>query len=395
MLQTRRRTKSRRRIILGGVLIPILAGGSWWLFHLQRQPTAAQAAQATAAPASVADSGAKNARPRDAEKAVAAEPKKAEMTTPAAPGPNQPAAREDVVLVGIPTAADAAFHFKSDAPAPADPAPQSAPASQPAADPPTPRTAGDPRTGNAGIEQARALLGAGKSLEARDALSALLKRDLGDNEQNEARALLTRLADDTIFGRHSTPGDPLTDTYIVQSGDALAIIPRAYDVPYEALMLINGIKDASLLRAGQKLRVVHGPFNAKIYKSKFRLDVYLQDVYVRSFRVGLGKENGTPEGVWKVKNRLENPTYYPPASAEGKQIISPDDPNNPLGEHWIGLEGTEGEALGHEGYGIHGTIEPESIGKAVSMGCIRMHNEDVALLFKLLQPGKSTVTIYP
>ena len=133
----------------------------------------------------------------------------------------------------------------------------------------------------------------------------------------------------------------------------------------------------------------------KIYKSKFRMDVYLQDLYIRSFRVALGSENGTPEGVWRVKNRLENPTYYPPASATDKRIIAPDDPNNPLGKRWIGLEGIEGACVGHEGFGIHGTIEPDSIGKAVSLGCVRMHNEDVALLYKLLQPGKSQVTILP
>ena len=46
-------------------------------------------------------------------------------------------------------------------------------------------------------------------------------------------------------------------------------------------------------------------------------------------------------------------------------------------------------------YGIHGTIEPESIGKAVSLGCIRMHNDDVAALFRLMLPGRSTVTILP
>jgi lipoprotein-anchoring transpeptidase ErfK/SrfK len=125
------------------------------------------------------------------------------------------------------------------------------------------------------------------------------------------------------------------------------------------------------------------------------MDVYLGELYVRSYRVGLGTENGTPEGVWKVKDRLENPTYYPPASATDKRIIAPDDPNNPLGKRWIGLVGMEGDAVGHDGYGIHGTIDPDSIGKAVSLGCIRMHNEDVAFLYKLMTPGRSTVTILP
>lgn len=166
-------------------------------------------------------------------------------------------------------------------------------------------------------------------------------------------------------------------------------------MPYEILMTMNGIGDPRKVRAGQRLKIPRGPFHAKIHKSKFRLDVYLQDLYVRSYRVGLGTEGGTPEGVWKVKNRLKNPTYFPPASSEQKRIIPADDPSNPLGERWIGLEGVEGDAVGREGYGIHGTIEPESIGKAVSLGCIRMHNENVEFFYKLMLPGRSTITILP
>jgi hypothetical protein len=336
------------------------------MFHSTRTPTAATGAPATSPAPTVA------------------------KTEPAVE--TKLVAHEQVVVAGGPPGLDTAFHFKSDAAPEPTPAPQTAPASQPAL---PPRSSSETRTGHASIEQARSLLEAGKTLEAREALGGLLKHDLGENQQNEVRALLTRIADDTLFGRRSVTGDPLADTYVVQAGDALVNIARGYDVPYEVLMLANGIKDPGLLRAGQKLRVLRGPFHARIYKAAFRMDVYLQDVYVRSFRVGLGSDNGTPEGGWKVKNRLENPTYYPPASAGEKRIVAPDDPNNPLGERWIGLEGVAGHAVGHEGYGIHGTIEPESIGKAVSMGCIRMHNEDVAFLYKLLQPGKSTVTILP
>jgi len=109
-------------------------------------------------------------------------------------------------------------------------------------------------------------------------------------------------------------------------------------------MDVNGIKDARRIRAGQMIKVPNGPFNAKLSKSSFRMDIYLQDVYVRSYMVGLGKDGGTPTGQWKVQNKLSNPTYYPPASADGKRIVAPNDPKNPLGEHWIGLEGISGRA---------------------------------------------------
>ena len=197
------------------------------------------------------------------------------------------------------------------------------------------------------------------------------------------------------FSTRRLPNDPLIGTYTIQSGDALVHIAKNFDVPYEILMRINRIRNARNIRGDQTIKIVNGPFHGRIYKSAFRMDVYLQDTFVRSFPVGIGLDDATPEGTWKVKNRLSNPTYYPSPSAEEKRIIPADDPKNPLGEHWIGLEGVEGAALGRFGYGIHGTIKPESIGKQASLGCVRMHNDDVAFLFGLLKPGKSTVTILP
>ncbi len=366
-VSTRPRRRSRR--VFPFVLIPLLAGGTWWLYRARTQPPNTPATQ----PAVAVESPAPEAPPRPA------------ASQPAAPMPQtRLVAHEQVLIRG-----DEASPKSTP-----DPEPQRADeAHRP--DPVATRAASELRTGRTETEQARQLLESGKPTEARQALSALLRGELPEAEAAEVRTLLTRIADDTIFGQRVTAGDPLVDTYVVQDGDRLVNIARNYDVPYEVLLRINGMASASSLRASQKLKVIRGPFHARIIKSKFRLDVYLQDTYVRSFRVGLGSANGTPEGVWRVKNRLENPTYYPPASAPDKRIIPPDDPGNPLGEHWIGLEGVEGAAVGHEGYGIHGTIEPESIGKAVSMGCIRMHNEDIALLYKLLQPGKATVTVLP
>jgi lipoprotein-anchoring transpeptidase ErfK/SrfK len=235
----------------------------------------------------------------------------------------------------------------------------------------------------------------GDVIAARQELNRMLVISRDPAERAELRRHLTRISDATIFSEKPRADDPLTATYTIQPGDYLITIGKKFDVPHEVIMMINGIDDATRIRAGHKIKVPRGPFNVTIHTSDFRLDVYLQDLYVRSFPVALGAERGTPEGRWMVKERLPNPTYYPPASASDKRIIPPNDPTNPLGERWIGLEGIEGEALGRVGYGIHGTIEPESIGKAVSLGCIRMHNDDVAFLYRLLLPGRSTVTTLP
>ncbi|MBK9127008.1 MAG: L,D-transpeptidase family protein [Phycisphaerales bacterium] len=312
-------------------------------------------------------------------------------TPPSATSPPAPATQPALRPVAAPPAQPPA------ATQPVIPTPTvSSPPALPEPDPTAARARDETRSGNAQIEVARRQYDAGEMLAARSTLNALLAAGrLAPAEDREARALLTRIADETVFGRRAAPDDPLIDAYTVQPGDVLINIGKRNGVPAEAIMAMNGITDARRIRAGQKLKLPRQPFHARIVKSQFRLDVYLGDQYLRSYRVGLGAEGGTPEGVWRVKDRLANPTYYPSESSPHKRIIPPDDPNNPLGEYWIGLEGVDGGAVGQVGYGIHGTIEPESIGKAVSLGCVRMLNEDVAFLFKLMQPGKSTVTIVP
>jgi len=156
--------------------------------------------------------------------------------------------------------------------------------------------------------------------------------------------------------------------------------------------MINNIPNKNLIRVGMRLKVIHGPFHASIDKSKHLLHLYLQNVYLKSFPVALGTNGSTPTGRWRVDNHQVNPEWVNPRTHKRWHA---DDPDNPIGEYWIGLEGIEGAAVGQIGYGIHGTIEPETIGQNVSMGCVRLADKDIELIFKLLLPGHSRVTIYP
>ena len=73
--------------------------------------------------------------------------------------------------------------------------------------------------------------------------------------------------------------------------------------------------------------------------------------------------------------------------------MAADDIENPLGERWIGLVGTAGAAVGIERYGIHGTIEPESIRQSATLGCIRLFNEDVEFLYDLAVSQETVVVV--
>ena len=92
------------------------------------------------------------------------------------------------------------------------------------------------------------------------------------------------------------------------------------------------------------------------------------------YRVAVGKPSTpSPVGTFTIERRAANPTY----SHDGR--IVPPGPGNPVGTRWMGLS--------IKGYGIHGTNEPKSIGKAASHGCIRMAKADVEELFQLVAVG--------
>ena len=98
------------------------------------------------------------------------------------------------------------------------------------------------------------------------------------------------------------------------------------------------------------------------------------DRVLRLFDVAVGRPaSPTPEGEFHVVNRLTNPTWY----YAGK-IVGPGQ-SNPLGTRWLGLN--------IDGYGIHGTNVPSSIGKHASHGCVRMRNRDIEALFELVTVG--------
>ncbi len=240
------------------------------------------------------------------------------------------------------------------------------------------------------IESARQLSQSGNPVAARQKLSEAMNLAADTPSPVGLRAELVRLGEETVFSSRIFPDDPLVTEVVVQPGDSLDKIGKAHDITAALIARINGISNPNLIRTGQRVKVLKGPLHAKVTKGAFRLDIYLQDTFVQSFPVGLGAEDSTPTGQWRITEKLPNPKYYAP---RGGKNYEPDDPENPLGERWIGLEGVSGNAKGQMRYGIHGTIDPSSIGRSVSLGCIRLHNADVERVYEMLIPAKSTVEV--
>lgn len=240
------------------------------------------------------------------------------------------------------------------------------------------------------LAQARAARDRGDLLAARGDFSAALNRGLPPDVAPVVRQELAGLAERTLFSRAFGAGDPLIVRHHVASGETLARIAARCRVPEDFIAKLNGLNNKHHIRAGMVLRVVEGPFRVVVEKSAFRLDVYLKDTFIRSFSVGLGTNGSTPTGTWRVVGKLKNPSWNDPRT--GRRYAA-DDPTNPIGEHWIGLEGRTGDAVGKIGFGVHGTTDPGSIGHNASLGCVRMLPEDVAQVYEWLVEGHSTVEV--
>ncbi|KQM67076.1 MULTISPECIES: L,D-transpeptidase family protein [unclassified Sphingomonas] len=125
-------------------------------------------------------------------------------------------------------------------------------------------------------------------------------------------------------------------------------------------------------------------------KSEGWLRAYAGDRILAQFPATMGSSHDPlPIGEWKIQGVAPNPDWqYNPAilrhadKSDSKEIVPPG-PNNPVGVVWIDLS--------KEHYGIHGTPEPDNIGKTESNGCIRLTNWDAARLSLMVKPGTPAI----
>ncbi|MBM91741.1 MAG: hypothetical protein CMJ35_09045 [Phycisphaerae bacterium] len=253
------------------------------------------------------------------------------------------------------------------------------------------------------LDTARRLVAQNDRVGARALLSrTLINADLSPAEQQTLRDELTVINQRLVFSPVADPRDPMSEEYKVASGDSLSKIAgrRELATHWKLIARINQISDPSKIRLGQTLKLIRGPFHAIVDKSDHRVDIYHGSpndpsswLYIRSFDVGLGTADGTPIGEFVVSaNKLENPGWVNPRNA--REQYTPDDPKNPIGEYWIGLTGV-GQYRDLTSYGIHGTIDQDSIGGDESMGCVRLANGDIDIVYELLAEHISRVLIVP
>jgi lipoprotein-anchoring transpeptidase ErfK/SrfK len=117
-------------------------------------------------------------------------------------------------------------------------------------------------------------------------------------------------------------------------------------------------------------------------RGTFTLRLWKNLKLAKTYTVAVGQEGlETPEGLYAIQEKEENPTWNVPDSAWAGSLAGqsiPPGPSNPIKARWMAI---------YEGAGIHGTEETESLGSAASHGCVRMSIPDVEELYDEVEVG--------
>ena len=165
--------------------------------------------------------------------------------------------------------------------------------------------------------------------------------------------------------------------YQVSPGETLSSIATKFNTTVELLKKGNQLS-SDLIRPGLKMKVPAVRYSLLVDKSQNILTLKSDEEIVKTYIISSGSSiHPTPVGKFTIATKLTDPSW---------RGISSEDPKNILGSRWMGFEAP------YRQYGIHGTVDPESIGKKITRGCIRMCNSDIEELY-IIVPIGTEVTI--
>lgn len=204
----------------------------------------------------------------------------------------------------------------------------------------------------------------------------------------------------TSMAAHGAPTDDvigLPSLYVTVAKDTLLDVARSYDLGYVEIRAANPGIDPWLPGAGKTLKLPtqhvlpDAPHRGIVINlPELRLYYFPAQGAPVSFPIGIGGEGKeTPVGHTRVIAKRVHPTWIPTKSEHEENpdlpAVVPPGPDNPMGDYAL--------YLGWQGYAIHGTDRPYSIGRRDSHGCIRLYPEDIEKLFHLVAVGTPVAVV--
>ena len=226
------------------------------------------------------------------------------------------------------------------------------------------------------------LLNQAKDLEAKNNLSEekavyqkLIMEFSNSSEVTSWDRKIEELNLKLLFSNTITPGSVI---YEIKPGDTLNKIASNFKTTTDLIKKSNNLNSDNIV-PGRKIKVWNSAFTILVDKSQNILILKSNEDVVKTYVVSTGLNNSTPIGTFKIANKLTNPTWF-----KAGAVVPPGAAENALGSRWMGFD--------LPGYGIHGTTDPQSLGKQVTQGCVRLSNADVEELYQIV-PAGTEVTI--
>ena len=118
----------------------------------------------------------------------------------------------------------------------------------------------------------------------------------------------------------------------------------------------------------------------EIRRSGHQVTLYRGETALKAYPIAVGRSGWeTPLGEFRVFEMIHDPAWKHPLT---RKVFAAGDPKNELGRYWIGFW-----TNGNISVGFHGTPHPETVGKSMSHGCIRMRDKDIEELFEQVDVG--------
>ena len=160
-----------------------------------------------------------------------------------------------------------------------------------------------------------------------------------------------------------------------------------YDQQIRGRSFFGALFGPSIARGVVSYPSTQKPGTIVVSTAQRRLYLVLGNGQALSYAIGVGKAGFVWSGVTQVTHKREWPDWTPPDQMLRRRPDLPHHmaggPDNPMGARGI--------YLGASLYRVHGSNEPDTIGQAVSSGCIRLTNEDVIDLYNRVQIGATVI----
>lgn len=201
----------------------------------------------------------------------------------------------------------------------------------------------------------------------------LVVRQKDSPARDEAEFLLGDINMKLLLSSQPGPGD---EVYTIKKGDSLWKMERALKVPQDVIVGINKLRP-NALKVGQQIKVPRLDISIVIDKAQRTLTVRNNGTFLKKYHVGINQaDNRVPAGDYVVGNKENKGHEY--VDPDSGASVKAGDPDNPLGAFFMPLR---------RDMGIHGTNEPDKVGKYIAKGYIAMTNQDAEELYTIARTG--------